>query len=229
MSVLELSNKNKMSGSIDIIMGCMFSGKSTELIRLANRYRVLDMNVLAVNHCLDNRYHESAVATHSDIKMDCLSIKDLSEIKEKFHEKYEECQVLIIEEAQFFPGLYDFVLKFLAKEKSVKKTIKSNNGKLIEFGKLLIIIPLFFFRLLLPKYFKDKLIKDFYKKLDTVGYSFPIEFMKFKVIKFLETDIIVPVEPEDVLKYTYGNDWKTPKQNYVWHKEAKNLFRQSHF
>ena len=45
---------------------------------------------------------------------------------------------------RFVFKLYDFVLKFLAKEKSVKKTIKSNNGKLIEFGKLLIIIPLFF-------------------------------------------------------------------------------------
>jgi hypothetical protein len=126
-----------------------------------------------------------------------------------------------------FFKLYDFVLKFLANETSVRKTIKSSNGKLIEFVKLLIIIPLFFFRLLLPKFFKTKLIKDFYKKLDIAGYSFPIELMKFKVIKFLGTDIIVPVEPEDVLKYTYGNDWKTPKQNYVWEKEAKNLFRQS--
>ena len=51
--------------------------------------------------------------------------------------------------------------------------------------------------------------------------------MKFKAIKFLETDIIVPVEPKDVLKYTYGNDWNIPKQNYVWYKEAKNLFKQS--
>ena len=51
--------------------------------------------------------------------------------------------------------------------------------------------------------------------------------MKFKAIKFLETDIIVPVEPEDVLKYTYGDDWNIPKQNYVWYKEAKNLFKQS--
>lgn len=123
--------------------------------------------------------------------------------------------------------LYDFVLKFLANEKSVRKTIKSSNGKLIEFVKLLIIVPLFFFRILLPKFFKIKLIKGFYKKLDTIGYSFPIELMKFKIIKFLGTDIVVPVEPEDVLKYTYGNDWKTPKQNYVWEKEAKNLFRQS--
>ena len=123
--------------------------------------------------------------------------------------------------------LYDFVLKFLANEKSVRKTIKSSNGKLIEFVKLLIIVPLFFFRLFLPEFFRTKLIKNFYKKLDTVGYSFPIELMKFKAIKFLETDIIVPVEPEDVLKYTYGDDWNIPKQNYVWYKEAKNLFKQS--
>ena len=127
----------------------------------------------------------------------------------------------------FFFKLYDFVLKFLANEKSVRKTIKSSNGKLIEFVKLLIIIPLFFFRLFLPEFFRTKLIKNFYKKLDTVGYSFPIELMKFKAIKFLETDIIVPVEPEDVLKYTYGDDWNIPKQNYVWYKEAKNLFKQS--
>ena len=123
---------------------------------------------------------------------------------------------------------YDFVLKFFANEKSLRKTIKSSNGKLIEFVKLLIIIPLIFFRIFLPKFFKTKLIKDFYKKLDTIGYSFPIDLMKFKAIKFLGIEIIVPVEPEDVLKYTYGDDWKTPKQNYVWEKEAKNLFRQSH-
>ena len=142
MSVLELSNKNKMSGSIDIIMGCMFSGKSTELIRLANRYWVLDMNVLAVNHCLDNRYHESAVATHSDIKMDCLSIKDLSEIKEKFHEKYEECQVLIIEEAQFFPGLYDFVLNACEKDnKHVLVVGLDGDSNRKEFGEILKLIP----------------------------------------------------------------------------------------
>ena len=76
LNSLELSTTMASTqGTIDIIMGCMFSGKSTELIRLANRYKVLDMKVLIVNHTLDNRYSESAVATHSQIKMDCLSDK----------------------------------------------------------------------------------------------------------------------------------------------------------
>ena len=153
-------------------------------------------------------------------------IEEINSLHFLINEKRVDIKWTALPEGLFFK-LYDFVLKFLANEKSVKKTIKSSNGKLIEFVKLLIIIPLFFFRILLPKFFKTKLIKDFYKKLDTVGYSFPIELMKFKAIKFLETDIIVPVEPEDVLKYTYGNDWNIPKQNYVWYKEAKNLFKQS--
>jgi thymidine kinase len=134
--------KVKMSGSIDIIMGCMFSGKSTELIRLANRYKVLDMNVLAVNHSLDNRYHESAVATHSDIKMDCLSISTLDEIKTKFNEKYTACKVLIIEEAQFFSGLYNFVLDACEKDnKNVLVVGLDGDSNRKEFGEILKLIP----------------------------------------------------------------------------------------
>lgn len=111
LNSLELStNMASNQGTIDIIMGCMFSGKSTELIRLANRYKVLDMKVLIVNHTLDNRYSESAVATHSQIKMDCLSIDSLDKIKSKYIDLYNDSQVVIIEEAQFFEGLYEFVL-----------------------------------------------------------------------------------------------------------------------
>lgn len=174
----------------------------------------------------DNRFKREIIveeinSLHFLINEKRVDINFYTRDKEKAYIKW-----IALPEGLFFK-LYDFVLKFLANEKSIIKTIKSSNGKLIEFVKLLIIVPLFFFRILLPKFFKTKLINHFYKKLDTIGYSFPIELMKFKVIKFLGIDIVVPVEPEDVLKYTYGNDWKTPRQNYVWEKEAKNLFRQS--
>ena len=174
----------------------------------------------------DNRFKREIIieeinSLHFLINEKRVDINFYTRDKEKAYIKWT-----VLPAGSFFK-LNDFVLKFLANETSVGKIIKSSNGKLIEFVKLLIIIPIFFFRLLLPKFFKTKLIQDFYKKLDIVGYSFPIELMKFKVIKFLGTDIIVPVVPEDVLKYTYGNDWKIPKKNYVWEKDAKNLFRQS--
>ena len=125
-----------------------------------------------------------------------------------------------------FLKTYYFAINFIATDTSIRKTIESSNGNIIKLIKLLIITPLIFVRLILPRSFKRKLLKSLYKKLDSVGYSYPIELMKNKVINFLSVDIVVPVEPEEVLKHTYGDDWKTPKQNYVWYKEAKNLFRQ---
>ncbi len=146
MSLLNSVELNTMSdnkiGSIDIIMGCMFSGKSTELIRLANRYKVLEMKVLIVNHKLDNRYSEDAVATHSDIKMDCLSIDSLSKIKENYKTLYDGSQVIIIEEAQFFEGLYDFVLDSCEKDgKHVIVVGLDGDSNRNMFGDIIKLIP----------------------------------------------------------------------------------------
>jgi len=125
-----------------------------------------------------------------------------------------------------FLKIYYFAINFIATDTSIRKTIESNNGKVIKIIKLLIITPLIFVKFILPKLLKSKLNKNLYKKLDSIGYSYPMKLMKCKVMSFLSVDIVVPVEPEEVLKFTYGEDWKTPKQNYVWYKEAKNLFRQ---
>ena len=142
---LDLTTTSKMSnqkGTIDIIMGCMFSGKSTELIRLANRYKVLEVPLLIVNHSLDNRYHESAIATHSNIKMDCLSINSLDMIKNKYLSNYEESQVIIIEEAQFFKGLFDFVINACETDgKNVIVVGLDGDSNRCKFGEILDLIP----------------------------------------------------------------------------------------
>jgi thymidine kinase len=130
------------SGTIDIIMGCMFSGKSTELIRLANRYKVLEVPLLIVNHSLDNRYHESSIATHSNIKMDCLSIDSLDLIKGKYEQLYNESKVIIIEEAQFFKRLYDFVINACEKDgKNVIVVGLDGDSNRRKFGEILDLIP----------------------------------------------------------------------------------------
>lgn len=124
---------------IDIIMGCMFSGKSTELIRLANRYKVLDKKVLIVNHSMDNRYSENAVATHSNQTLDCMAV---SQLNFKDTDSYRECDVLIIEEAQFFEGLYKFVLSACEKDnKDVIVVGLDGDSNRKEFGEILKLIP----------------------------------------------------------------------------------------
>jgi len=131
-------DKSKM-GRIDIIMGCMFSGKSTELIRLANQYKVLEKKVLIVNHSMDTRYSKNAVATHSNQTLDCMAV---SKLDFKNTESYNECDVLIIEEAQFFEGLYEFVLSACEKDnKDVIVVGLDGDSNRNEFGEILKLIP----------------------------------------------------------------------------------------
>ena len=95
----------KQSGRIDIIMGCMFSGKSTEIIRLINRYKALDKKILIVNHSNDTRYKKDSISTHNNINIDCISIDNLDTIKKVSKYEYSSKDVMVIEEAQFFSKL----------------------------------------------------------------------------------------------------------------------------
>ena len=104
------SNKNgngNGNGSNDIIIGCMFSGKSTEIIRLIKRYQnIPSKRLLIINHSSDIRYGKSVISTHNKEQISCKSLSYLSVIKEK--EDYKNSNVIFIEEGQFFKDLYDF-------------------------------------------------------------------------------------------------------------------------
>ena len=84
---------NNKSGRIDIIIGSMFSGKSTELIRRINRYKVLGKKILVINHKLDQRYSENSISTHSNMSLECISLHNLKDINdnEEFWKKYNSC------------------------------------------------------------------------------------------------------------------------------------------
>ena len=51
-------------GQIQLILGPMFSGKSTELIRRLKRYQVAPYNVLIVKYAKDQCYDENSIPTH---------------------------------------------------------------------------------------------------------------------------------------------------------------------
>ena len=105
MSTNTMSN---ILGSINLIIGCMFSGKSTETIRLIRRYKTLgNKNILVINHTLDTRYGESVISSHDKVQYKCISLEKLNDIKQK--EEYLKADVIFVEEGQFFNDLFDFV------------------------------------------------------------------------------------------------------------------------
>jgi thymidine kinase len=97
--------------SLELIIGPMFSGKSTELLRRLNIYAERDLKVLYVNSFLDTR-------TDKDFSTHNPTLKSVGKIKSKKIKSLKECDyksfdVLGIDEAQFIPDLYKDVIKLV--------------------------------------------------------------------------------------------------------------------
>ena len=53
-------------GWIEVICGCMFSGKTEELIRRLKRARLANLRTEIFKHAIDNRYHEIHIVSHDE-------------------------------------------------------------------------------------------------------------------------------------------------------------------
>ena len=102
-----------MSGSLHLIMGPMFSGKTTKLIELYHEKveEVGKEKCLALNYALDNRYGENQIVSHDGKSIYCHAILDLGEFINNFktHKLFMNAQYIFINEAQFFPDLFYLV------------------------------------------------------------------------------------------------------------------------
>lgn len=95
------------AGRIEIILGSMFSGKSTELIRQHKRYKVINKKVLVIKYHIDKRYDSgNKISTHDKQQIECLSLEKLEHLYDS--SEFKEADVIIIEEAQFFEDLFNF-------------------------------------------------------------------------------------------------------------------------
>lgn len=124
---------------VEVILGCMFSGKSTELLRRTNRYKAIGKNVLLINHTYDVRTDE-AIETHSKIKQTAIKTDKLDTILNS--RSFQLSDVVGIDEAQFFPDLLDFVKKAERQDKIIIVAGLDGDYKREPIGQILQIIPL---------------------------------------------------------------------------------------
>jgi len=59
-----------MNGRLEVITGCMFSGKTEELIRRIKRVRIAHGHVLVFKPTIDDRYKQNAIVTHYGRELD---------------------------------------------------------------------------------------------------------------------------------------------------------------
>ncbi len=85
------------TGWIEVITGCMFSGKTEELIRRLNRARYAKQSVRIFKPRIDSRYSADSVVSHSQQELSALAVDDPYDILEHV----ADVDVVGIDEAQF--------------------------------------------------------------------------------------------------------------------------------
>ena len=114
MEVATLHNMPYNTGWIEVVCGCMFSGKTEELIRRLRRAQIAKQHVKIFKPKIDNRYSTHQIVSHSDQALSSIIIDNPREILELS----SEAQVVGIDEGQFFSSELVDVCEQLA-----------NNGK----------------------------------------------------------------------------------------------------
>ncbi len=94
---MDLRNRD---GWIEVICGCMFAGKTEELIRRINRITYAKKSILVFKPKIDNRYDEGSVVSHSQKKIKSIVISEANEILKHLPEKLP--YAIAIDEVQFF-------------------------------------------------------------------------------------------------------------------------------
>jgi thymidine kinase len=144
------------SAYLEIILGSMFSGKSSALVEVYKKCNFCKINVVVLNHSIDNRYDDELMSTHDKVKIPCIkaerlmdvyiehlnmeSNEEIPRIKDKY--KVGISEVILINEGQFFPDLEEFVRLMLARGKKIYVCGLDGDFERKKFGQILDLIPL---------------------------------------------------------------------------------------
>jgi thymidine kinase len=98
-------------GWLEVICGCMFAGKTEELIRRINVLSYARKNILVFKPQIDDRYSTTEIASHAGSKVPCIVISEAKEILN--HVNYDT-DVVAIDEVQFFDEDVVDICEYLA-------------------------------------------------------------------------------------------------------------------
>ena len=114
---------NSSSGYIELIVGPMFSGITTKIIELYKKYNNMGLNCLVINYKFDTRYSDSnKIVSHAGDSINAFNTEHLYDLypivldnsyisnsqlsNDISLPKWNDIQVILINEGQFFSDLY---------------------------------------------------------------------------------------------------------------------------
>ena len=99
------------TGSVEVITGSMFSGKTDELIRRLRRARIARQHVQVFKPSIDVRYEKGKVTSHAGTEFEATPVESAGEIPALIE---KTTTVVALDEAQFFDGAVVDVVQKLA-------------------------------------------------------------------------------------------------------------------
>ncbi len=96
-------------GRLEVITGCMFAGKTEELLRRIERARIAGKNIFLAKPEIDTRYSETEIVTHYGRSFPCqrAPVKISKEwLMAHYGDKIKEAEVIGFDEAHFFRGRF---------------------------------------------------------------------------------------------------------------------------
>ena len=90
-----------MRGTLETIVGAMFAGKTSELLKRILWAEHQGKKILVIKPIIDNRYSKELISTHNQLSHKCHSMKSWEEINNKFKIQKENVDVIFLDEIQF--------------------------------------------------------------------------------------------------------------------------------
>lgn len=143
IGTMQLSNKPTAgTGYLELIIGPMFAGKSSTIMSIVKRYESIRFQVLVVTSAIDTRYAKTAeVINHDFQRMKAMPIERLESVIGL--PEYAKAHVIVVEEAQFIPDLYDFVIRAVETDKKHVIVVGlDGDSERKPFGQILELVPL---------------------------------------------------------------------------------------
>jgi thymidine kinase len=144
LNIIKSTSSELKEGYLNLILGPMFSGKSTRLIEYIRKYKTLGLDMIVIKPSIDKRYTDiNEICTHNAEKEKCISFDNdcLNNIFKL--ESYTNTNLIFIEEAQFFSGVYDIIKKMTDIDKKIVYLSALNGDSNREiFGEIYKLLPL---------------------------------------------------------------------------------------
>lgn len=131
-----------VQGSLHVCIGPMYAGKTTKLIETYEDMLSEDKKTIVLTHSSEIRYSIEKLSTHDEKHISCFKYDSIDAFIREKKEDIESVDSVLIDEAQFFPDLFEKVLYMVNKmNKHVYVFGLDGDFQRNKFGQVLDLIP----------------------------------------------------------------------------------------